>query len=189
MKQMTAARLSIVVTGGAGFIGSNLCDRLVQKGHSVVCVDNLLTGRFENVRPLLNHRGFRFLEQDVREPLDVRGPVDRIYNLACPASPAHYQRDPVGTVRTCVLGAYHALELARRAGARVLQASTSEVYGDPEVHPQRECYRGAVNPTGPRACYDEGKRCAITAACTACRSRWRAFSTPTDRACSKTTAG
>ncbi|RAI40472.1 UDP-glucuronic acid decarboxylase family protein [Rhodoplanes roseus] len=153
-------RLNIVVTGGAGFIGSHLCDRLVQKGHAVTCVDNLYTGRFENIRPLLNHRNFRFVEGDVREPLAVDGPVDRIYNLACPASPPHYQRDPIGTVKTCVLGALHALELARSTGARVLQASTSEVYGDPEIHPQPESYRGSVNTTGPRACYDEGKRCA-----------------------------
>ncbi|WP_370878166.1 MULTISPECIES: UDP-glucuronic acid decarboxylase family protein [Rhodoplanes] len=153
-------KLNIVVTGGAGFIGSHLCDRLVQKGHMVTCVDNLHTGRFDNVRPLLNHRNFSFAEADVREPLDIGGPVDRIYNLACPASPPHYQTDPIGTVKTCVLGALHVLELARSTGARVLQASTSEVYGDPEIHPQPESYRGSVNPIGPRACYDEGKRCA-----------------------------
>ncbi|MBK5957700.1 NAD-dependent dehydratase [Rhodoplanes elegans] len=152
--------LNIVVTGGAGFIGSHLCDRLVHKGHAVTCVDNLYTGRFDNVRPLSNHRNFRFVKADVREPLAIEGPVDRIYNLACPASPPHYQRDPIGTVKTCVLGAIHALELARTTGARILQASTSEVYGDPDIHPQPESYRGAVNPVGPRACYDEGKRCA-----------------------------
>ncbi|RAI31930.1 UDP-glucuronic acid decarboxylase family protein [Rhodoplanes serenus] len=153
-------KLNIVVTGGAGFIGSHLCDRLVQKGHAVTCLDNLDTGRFDNVRPLLNHPNFRFVEADVRDSLSIEGPVDRIYNLACPASPPHYQRDPIGTVKTCVLGALHVLELARATGARVLQASTSEVYGDPEIHPQPESYRGAVNTTGPRACYDEGKRCA-----------------------------
>ncbi|EJW10376.1 dTDP-glucose 4,6-dehydratase [Rhodovulum sp. PH10] len=153
-------KLDIVITGGAGFIGSHLCDRLVQKGHRIVCIDNLDTGRIDNVRPLANHRNFTFVEGDVREPLSIDGPVDRIYNLACPASPPHYQRDPIGTIRTCVLGAQHVLELARATGARVLQASTSEVYGDPEMHPQAESYRGAVNPIGPRACYDEGKRCA-----------------------------
>ncbi len=157
---VAASTLDIVVTGGAGFIGSHLCDRFVQKGHRVTCIDNLHTGRFDNIRPLLNHRNFRFLQADVREPLGVEGPVDRIYNLACPASPPHYQRDPIGTMKTCVLGAHHTLELARATGARVLQASTSEVYGDPEIHPQPESYHGAVNPIGPRACYDEGKRCA-----------------------------
>ncbi len=152
----------VVITGGAGFIGSHLCDRLIQKGHHVVCVDNLYTGQFANVRPLLNHPNFRFVEHDVREPLTVSGPVHRIYNLACPASPRHYQRDPVGTMKTCVLGAYHVLELARQKSARVLQASTSEIYGDPETHPQPEEYVGHVNPIGPRACYDEGKRAAET---------------------------
>ena len=152
----------IVVTGGAGFIGSHLCDRLVQRGHHVLCVDNLLTGDFGNIRPLLNHPRFEFLEQDVREPLIVRGAVDQIYNLACPASPRHYQRDPIATMETCVLGARNVLDLARKKGARVLQASTSEVYGDPDIHPQPESYVGHVNATGPRACYDEGKRCAET---------------------------
>lgn len=150
------------MTGGAGFIGSYLCDRLVHEGHAVTCVDNLDTGRFDNVRPLSNHRNFRFVEADVREPLVIEGPVDRIYHLACPASPPHYQPDPIGTVKTCVLGALHALELARATGARILQASTSEVYGDPAVHPQREDYWGNVNPIGIRSCYDEGKRCAET---------------------------
>jgi len=159
---MVAPRLTVVVTGGAGFIGSHLCDRLVQKGHKVVCVDNLLTGHMTNIRPLLNHPRFEFIRHDVREPLAIRGPVDRVYNLACPASPQHYQRDPVATLQTCVSGAYNVLELAREKNARVLQASTSEVYGDPEIHPQPESYRGSVNPIGPRACYDEGKRCAET---------------------------
>jgi UDP-glucuronate decarboxylase len=153
---------TVVVTGGAGFIGSNLCDRLIRHGYRVVCVDNLFTGTFENVQPLLNHPNFQFVEHDVREPLKIFGPVDRIYNLACPASPRHYQRDPIGTLRTCVLGAENVLELAREKGARVLQASTSEVYGDPEIHPQVETYVGHVNPIGPRACYDEGKRAAET---------------------------
>jgi UDP-glucuronate decarboxylase len=156
------ASLNILVTGGAGFIGSNMCDRLIQKGHRIFCLDNLFTGDVANIRPLMNHPRFEFIEQDVRDPIAIRGRIDRIYNLACPASPRHYQRDPVGTLRTCVLGAYNVLELAREKGARVLQASTSEVYGDPEVHPQPESYLGAVNTIGPRACYDEGKRCAET---------------------------
>jgi len=155
-----ATRLNVVITGGAGFIGSHLCDKLIQRGHVVTCIDNLYTGTFDNIRPLVNHPNFRFIEHDVREPFDVAGKVDRIYNLACPASPVHYQRDPIGTIRTCVAGAYNTLELARRKGARILQASTSEVYGDPEIHPQPESYVGHVNPIGPRACYDEGKRCA-----------------------------
>jgi UDP-glucuronate decarboxylase len=152
----------ILVTGGAGFIGSNLCDRLIHKGHSIICLDNLSTGHAANVRPLMNHPRFQFIEQDVKDPIDIRGPIDRIFNLACPASPPHYQRDPIDTIKTCVLGAGNVLELARKKGARVLQASTSEVYGDPEIHPQPESYLGNVNPIGPRACYDEGKRCAET---------------------------
>ena len=155
-------KLNIVVTGGAGFIGSNLCDRLIRQGHRIVCIDNLFTGTYGNIQPLMNHPNFRFVEHDVRDPLKVYGPVDRIYNLACPASPRHYQRDPIGTLRTCMLGAYNVLELACEKNARVLQASTSEVYGDPEIHPQVETYVGHVNPIGPRACYDEGKRCAET---------------------------
>ena len=151
-----------VVTGGAGFIGSHLCDTLLQRGDRVVCVDNLFTGSRLNIRPLLNHPNFEFVEHDVREPLEIEGEVDRVYNLACPASPRHYQKDPVGTMKTCVLGTINVLELARRKKARVLQASTSEVYGDPEVHPQPESYVGHVNTTGPRACYDEGKRAAET---------------------------
>jgi UDP-glucuronate decarboxylase len=158
----SASHLSILITGGAGFIGSNLCDRLIQKGHRIICVDNLFTGELANVRPLMNHPRFQFINQDVRDPLEIPGPIDRIYNLACPASPRHYQRDPVGTLKTCVFGAQNVLELARQKGARVLQASTSEIYGDPEVHPQPETYVGHVNPIGPRACYDEGKRCAET---------------------------
>ena len=154
--------LSVLVTGGAGFIGSHLCDRLILRGHRVVCLDNLLTGDLGNIKPLLNHPRFTFAEHDVRRPFHLKGPLDRIYNLACPASPARYQADPIATLRTCVLGALNVLELAREKGARILQASTSEVYGDPDVHPQPESYRGSVNPIGPRACYDEGKRCAET---------------------------
>src|SRR3954470_5047595 len=151
-----------LVTGGAGFIGSHLCDQLIQRGDTVICGDNLHTGSIRNVRPLLNHPNFSFRQQDVREPLKIAGKIDRIYNLACPASPRHYQRDPIATMKTCVLGAENVLELARLKSSRVLQASTSEVYGDPEVHPQPEAYVGHVNPIGPRACYDEGKRAAET---------------------------
>jgi len=128
----------ILVTGGAGFIGSHLCDSLLQRGDSVICADNLFTGRLHNIRPLLNHPAFTFIEHDVRDPLDVEGSLDRIFNLACPASPPHYQKDPIGTMKTCVIGTMNLLELARQKSARFLQASTSEVYGDPEIHPQPE---------------------------------------------------
>jgi UDP-glucuronate decarboxylase len=151
---------TILVTGGAGFLGSHLCDRLVSDGHSVICVDNFLTGQKANIRHLLGKPQFRLWRQDVTLPLHFE--VDEIYNLACPASPIHYQRDPVQTTKTCVLGAINILELAKRNDCRVLQASTSEVYGDPFVHPQTEDYWGNVNPIGSRACYDEGKRCAET---------------------------
>jgi UDP-glucuronate decarboxylase len=151
-----------LVAGGAGFIGSHICDTLLRRGDSIICLDNLHTGATRNIRPLLNHPNFRFIEHDVREPLRIDGPLDRIYNFACPASPPHYQQDPVGTMKTCVLGTLNLLELARQKSARILQASTSEVYGDPEVHPQPETYAGHVNTTGPRACYDEGKRAAET---------------------------
>lgn len=153
-------RHRVVVAGGAGFIGSHLCDRLLQRGDSVICIDMLQTGAMDNIRALLNHPNFVFQRHDVREPLVLSGPVDRIYNLACPASPLHYQRDPIGTMKTCVLGAANLLELAKAKGGRILQASTSEVYGDPDIHPQPETYVGHVNPIGPRACYDEGKRAA-----------------------------
>ena len=151
-----------VVTGGAGFIGSHLCDQLIQRGDVVICVDNLFTGSMRNIRPLLNHPSFSFYHHDIREPFSISGNVDRIYNLACPASPRHYQRDPIGTMKTCVMGTNNVLEFALLKSSRVLQASTSEVYGDPEVHPQPESYVGHVNPIGPRACYDEGKRAAET---------------------------
>ena len=153
-------RKSILVTGGAGFLGSALCARLLAQGHEVICVDNFFTGRRRNVEPLLAHPRFELLRHDVTFPLYVE--VDEIYNFACPASPVHYQHDPVSTTKTSVHGAINMLGLAKRTGARILQASTSEVYGDPTVHPQPEGYRGCVNTTGPRACYDEGKRCAET---------------------------
>ncbi len=153
---------TVLIAGGAGFIGSHLCDTLVQRGDRVICMDNLLTGTIDNIRPLLNNPHFRFIEHDVCEPLRITEDVDRIYSLACPASPRHYQKDPIGTMKTCVVGTMNVLELARQKSARVLQASTSEVYGDPEVHPQPESYVGHVNMTGPRACYDEGKRAAET---------------------------
>jgi len=150
----------ILVTGGAGFLGSHLCERLVGEGHDVLCVDNFYTGGKDNVQHLFSHPRFELLRHDVTFPLFVE--VEQIYNLACPASPIHYQRDPVQTTKTSVHGAINMLGLAKRTKARILQASTSEVYGDPEVHPQTEAYWGRVNPIGPRSCYDEGKRCAET---------------------------
>jgi UDP-glucuronate decarboxylase len=150
----------VLVTGGAGFLGSHLCERLVAAGHEVVSVDNYFTGVRGNLAGLLGHPGFEAMRHDVTFPLYVE--VDQIYNLACPASPIHYQHDPVQTTKTSVHGAINMLGLAKRVGARILQASTSEVYGDPHVHPQREDYWGHVNPVGPRSCYDEGKRCAET---------------------------
>jgi UDP-glucuronate decarboxylase len=150
----------ILVTGGAGFLGSHLCSRLLREGHEVLCVDNYFTGRRENCAHILNNRNFEMLRHDITFPLYVE--VDEIYNLACPASPIHYQHDPVQTTKTSVLGAINMLGLAKRLRARILQSSTSEVYGDPDVHPQPEDYRGKVNVSGPRACYDEGKRCAET---------------------------
>ncbi|MGY4158486.1 UDP-glucuronate decarboxylase [Bradyrhizobium sp. USDA 4461] len=153
---------TVLITGGAGFIGSHLCDALLRRGNRVICVDNLFTGTLDNIKPLLNHPKFDFIQHDVREALSIPGEVDQIYSLACPASPRHYQRDPIGTMKTCVIGTMNVLELARQKTARILQASTSEVYGDPEVHPQPESYVGHVNMIGPRACYDEGKRAAET---------------------------
>ncbi len=153
-------RKRILVTGGAGFLGSHLCERLLQQGHDVICVDNFFTGPRDNIVHLLGNPHFELLRHDVTFPLYVE--VDEIYNLACPASPIHYQFDPVQTTKTSVHGAINMLGLAKRVRAKILQASTSEVYGDPMVHPQPEDYRGNVNPIGPRACYDEGKRCAET---------------------------
>lgn len=150
----------ILVTGGAGFLGSHLCERLLQDGNDVICVDNLYTGSKDNIRHLMANPYFEFIRHDVTEPLYVE--VDQIYNLACPASPVHYQANPVKTTKTSVYGALNMLGLAKRVGARILQASTSEVYGDPEIHPQPESYRGCVNPIGIRSCYDEGKRVAET---------------------------
>ncbi len=150
----------ILVTGGAGFLGSHLCDRLIADGHEVLCADNFYTGSRRNIQHLLDHQRFEVLRHDVTFPLYVE--VDRIFNLACPASPIHYQHDPIQTTKTSVAGAINMLGLAKRLRVPILQASTSEVYGDPAVHPQREDYWGHVNPIGPRSCYDEGKRCAET---------------------------
>jgi UDP-glucuronate decarboxylase len=153
-------RNKVLVTGGSGFLGSHLCDRLIQDGCEVLCVDNFFTGSKKNIEHLLDNRNFELMRHDVTFPLYVE--VDQIYNLACPASPVHYQYDPVQTTKTSVHGAINMLGLAKRTRSRILQASTSEVYGDPEVHPQTEDYWGKVNPIGPRSCYDEGKRCAET---------------------------
>lgn len=150
----------ILITGGAGFLGSHLCDRLIKDGHDVLCVDNFFTGSKTNIAHLIGHPYFELMRHDVTFPLYVE--VDRIFNLACPASPIHYQHDPVQTTKTSVHGAINMLGLAKRVKARIFQASTSEVYGDPEEHPQTESYWGRVNPIGPRSCYDEGKRCAET---------------------------
>lgn len=150
----------ILVTGGAGFLGSHLCDRLIERGDDVICMDNFFTGRKANIAHLLSNPHFELMRHDVIDPFKVE--VDQIYNLACPASPPHYQFNPIKTTKTSVMGAINCLGLAKRVKARAFQASTSEVYGDPEVHPQTESYRGSVNPIGIRACYDEGKRCAET---------------------------
>ena len=157
---MLAPTMRILVTGGAGFLGSHLCERLLVDGHEVLCLDNFFTGRKASIRHLLAHDHFELMRHDVVDPFKCE--VDQIYNLACPASPVHYQFNPIKTTKTSVMGAINCLGLAKRVKARVLQASTSEVYGDPDVHPQPESYRGLVNPIGPRACYDEGKRCAET---------------------------
>ena len=157
---MTAPPLRILVTGGSGFLGSHLCDRLLADGHEVLCLDNHFTGRKSNVYHLLDNPRFELIRHDVIDPFKAE--VDRIYNLACPASPVHYQYNAIKTIKTSVMGAINCLGLAKRTRARVFQASTSEVYGDPDVHPQREDYWGNVNPVGTRSCYDEGKRCAET---------------------------
>jgi len=151
---------SILVTGGAGFIGSHLCEMLIEKGNEVICMDNFYTGTKENIRHLLQERNFELIRHDIVHPIFLE--VDEIYNLACPASPVHYQFNPVKTIKTNVMGSVHMLGLAKRVQAKILQASTSEVYGNPEIHPQAESYWGNVNPIGLRSCYDEGKRCAET---------------------------
>ncbi|KAA0909967.1 SDR family oxidoreductase [Aquicoccus porphyridii] len=160
MKRLYNTRKRVLVTGGAGFLGSHLIDRLLERGDEVLCLDNLFTGTKENLYHLHNHPQFEFMRHDVTFPLYVE--VDEIFNLACPAAPVHYQHDPIQTTKTSVHGAINMLGLAKRLGCRIFQASTSEVYGDPSVHPQREDYWGNVNPIGPRSCYDEGKRCAET---------------------------
>jgi UDP-glucuronate decarboxylase len=160
MARQYGVRKRVMVTGGAGFLGSHLIDRLIERGDEVLCLDNLFTGTKQNIAHLRDHDRFEFMRHDVTIPLYVE--VDEIYNLACPASPIHYQHDPVQTTKTSVHGAINMLGLAKRTGARIFQASTSEVYGDPVVHPQKEDYWGHVNPIGPRSCYDEGKRCAET---------------------------
>ncbi len=150
----------ILVTGGAGFIGSHLCERLLKDGNDVICLDNYFTGSKDNIRHLISNDHFELVRHDITQPYTAE--VDEIYNLACPASPVHYQHDPVKTIQTCVIGSMNMLGLAKRVGAKILQASTSEVYGDPNIHPQVESYWGNVNPIGIRSCYDEGKRCAET---------------------------
>jgi UDP-glucuronate decarboxylase len=154
------AGMRILVTGGAGFLGSHLCDRLIKDGHEVVCLDNFFTGRRQNIAHLIGSPGFDLMRHDVIDPFKIE--VDQIYNLACPASPPHYQYNPIKTIKTSVMGAINCLGLAKRVKGRIMQASTSEVYGDPLVHPQPETYWGNVNPIGKRSCYDEGKRCAET---------------------------
>lgn len=152
--------MKILVTGGAGFIGNHLCRRLLKEGHLVICVDNFFTGLKKHIADLLQNENFKLIEHDITEPVDIE--CDQIYNLACPASPPHYQSDPIKTMKTCVFGIINMLELAKKYDATILQASTSEVYGNPLVHPQKESYPGNVNPVGIRSCYDEGKRCAET---------------------------
>jgi UDP-glucuronate decarboxylase len=189
---MSSVRKRVLVTGGAGFLGSHLCERLIAGGDDVLCVDNYFIGRKENVAALLPLPQFEAMRHDITHPLFVE--VDEIYNLACPASPIHYQFDPVQTTKTSVIGAINMLGLAKRLKARIFQASTSEVYGDANVHPQPESYRGNVNPIGPRACYDEGKRCrrdpfsSTISGNTSSKSASRASSTPMARACTPMTA-
>ncbi|HBC89204.1 MAG TPA: NAD-dependent dehydratase [Lentisphaeria bacterium] len=157
---MSRKNQTILITGGGGFLGSHLCERLLDEDHDVICLDNFFTGSKENIRHLLNHSGFELVRHDITWPVYLE--VDAIYNMACPASPVHYQHDPVQTTKTSVLGAINLLGMAKRLNIPIMQASTSEVYGDPAVHPQKEEYWGNVNPIGPRSCYDEGKRCAET---------------------------
>ena len=152
---------TVLVTGGAGFIGSHLCNMLVQKGNNVICVDNLSTGRLDNILHLKKNPNFEFINHDIIKPFYIKN-IDEIYNLACPASPVQYRLNPIKTVKTCTIGVINMLGLAKKNNAKILQASTSEVYGDPEIHPQNEEYYGNVNPVGPRSCYDEGKRCSET---------------------------
>ena len=152
---------NILVTGGAGFIGSHLCKYLINLGQKVICLDNLFTGSLSNIQGVYNHPNFEFVNHDITEPY-FRENIDEIYNLACPASPIHYQHNPIKTVKTCTIGVINMLGLAKKNNAKILQASTSEVYGDPNIHPQNEIYNGNVNPIGPRSCYDEGKRCSET---------------------------
>jgi UDP-glucuronate decarboxylase len=151
-----------LITGGAGFIGTNLCKRLLNEGHKVICVDNLYTGQMRNIEPLMNNPNFKFINHDIIEPLNIEEKIDEIYNLACPASPPHYQKDPIFTLQTNFMGMCNMLDLAKKNNCKILQASTSEVYGDPLEHPQKENYWGHVNCVGIRSCYDEGKRCAET---------------------------
>ena len=160
---------TILISGGAGFLGSHLCERLLLEGNKIICVDNFLTSKKENIAHLLDNQNFKFIEHDIINPLFIDEPIDEIYNLACPASPIHYQKNAIRTIKANTIGMINVLGLARAKNAKILQASTSEVYGDPEVHPQTEEYRGNVNPDGPRACYDEGKRCAETL----CFDYWR----------------
>tara|TARA_Y100000739_G_C20599552_1_gene462198 strand:- start:892 stop:1851 length:960 start_codon:yes stop_codon:yes gene_type:complete len=152
---------NILITGGAGFIGSHLCNALTKQGHNIICLDNLFTGSLSNINDLKNCPNFEFVNHDITEPY-YRDNIDEIYNLACPASPIHYQYNPIKTVKTCTIGVINMLGLAKKNNAKILQASTSEIYGDPEIHPQKESYNGNVNPIGPRSCYDEGKRCSET---------------------------
>lgn len=154
--------MKVLVTGGAGFLGSNLCKRLLRDGHSVICLDNLYTGRKKNIEEFLSNENFSFIQHDIINPLPIDEKIDWIFNLACPASPPDYQADPIFTTKTCVLGILNVIELAKKFDAKLFHSSTSEIYGDPEVSPQIESYRGSVNPIGIRACYDEGKRCAET---------------------------